>query len=107
MKCKLNYENKQDVHSFMTVLHVHARVFVQTVTVLAAANANLIIPRMRMCTYTHVHTHRQTWPHIQTKPPPDAQMMYKWIGKLDRSGFVSDASWLVSLNETQSAGLMK
>ena len=40
-------------------------------------------------------------------PPDNTQMMYKWIGNLGTSRFISDASWLVSLNETQSAGLMK
>ena len=35
------------------------------------------------------------------------KMMYKWIGKFGRSRAISDATWLASLNETQSAGLMK
>merc|ERR1711998_543029 len=34
-------------------------------------------------------------------------MMYGWIGELGKSRVNSDASWLVNLNETQSAGLMK
>merc|ERR1719498_1084805 len=33
--------------------------------------------------------------------------MYGWIGDRGESSVNSDASWLVSLNETQSAGLMK